>query len=164
MRGLIRAAAATAAALLLVGCGGAGANPPAPASSHPACAGASKPHRAYVVVQHLDGHSLVRCVGFAADRISGDELMKGSGLVYAAQRFSFGDAICAIDGEPKGYDTCLPTGAPYWALWISSGVRSYRQAELGYTQVKLGPGEALGWRYTSPTESNPLPPPPPPES
>lgn len=163
MRQLIRAAASAAAALLLAGCGGPAAPATAPAGSHPGCINATGPHRAYVVVQHLDGRSLTRCVGFATDQISGDELMKGSRLSYAAQRFSFGDAICAIDGEPKGYDTCLPQGAPYWALWISSGTRSYRRAELGYTQVKLGPGEALGWHYTSPTDANPLPPPPPPE-
>lgn len=168
MRGrLIRAAAAVAAAagLLLSGCGdsAAPAAGSSPAGSSASCSKSGKPHRAYVVVQHLDGRSLTRCVEFAGEQISGDELMKKSGVPFVAQRFSFGDAVCAIDGEPKGYSTCLPQGAPYWALWISSGARAYRQAELGYTQVRLGPGEALGWRYTSPTDANPLPPPPPPE-
>ena len=112
------------------------------------------------MVQHQSGATTDRCVGFATDKEAAADLMAASGLDFKTQHFSFGDAACAIDGEPKSFDTCLPQGAPYWALWTATAGGAWQMAQTGFTDVKLGDGDALGWRYTPPSETNPSPPPP----
>jgi hypothetical protein len=144
--------------LLLVACGGGTASQPA-AVSTPTCVNAAAPHKAHVVVQHQSGATTDRCVGFATDKEAAADLMAASGLDFKTQHFSFGDAACAIDGEPKSFDTCLPQGAPYWALWTATGGGAWQMAQTGYTDVKVGDGDALGWRYTPSSETNPAPPP-----
>jgi len=113
------------------------------------------------VVEHANGATVDRCVGFATDQLAGDQLMKQSGIAYQTQHFSFGDGVCAIDKEPQTFDTCLPQGAPYWALWTETAGGAWQQAQVGFTDLKLGDGDALGWRYTPATDSNPSPPPAP---
>jgi hypothetical protein len=145
--------------LVVAACGGGTTAPPA-AVSTPACVNASAPHKVHVVVQHQSGVSIDRCVGFATDKEPGADLMAASGIDFKTQHFSFGDAACAIDGEPKSFDTCLPQGAPYWALWTATAGGPWQMAQTGYADVKLGDGDALGWRYTPQSETNPSPPPP----
>ncbi|MDQ6691263.1 MAG: hypothetical protein M3Z13_00700 [Candidatus Dormibacteraeota bacterium] len=156
---LSRASAGLAGLILLVACGSGPAPSPGASANTNQCANGGAPHRAYVVVQHLDGSSITRCVGFTTDQIAGDQLMKQSGVKFESQHFSFGDALCAIDNEPKTFDTCLPKGAPYWGLWVSPSGGAYSQAQTGFSDVKVGAAGALGWRYTPPTEANPSPPP-----
>ena len=126
-----------------------------------ACVNGSAANKAYLVVEHQSGTTVQKCVGFSGAQLAGDELMKDSGLKYATQHFSFGDAVCSIDSEPKTFDTCLPQGAPYWGLWTESKGGAWQQAQVGFAAVKLNPGDAMGWRYTPQTESNPSPPPAP---
>ena len=101
-----------------------------------------------------------RVLGSAPYTAREADLMAATGIDFKTQHFSFGDAACAIDGEPKTFDTCLPQGAPYWALWTSTGRGPWTMAQTGFTDVKLGNGDALGWRYTPSSETNPSPPPP----
>jgi hypothetical protein len=143
--------------LIVAACGGSS---PASGAAGTGCVNGSAPNKAYLVVQHQAGGSLQKCVGFSAAQIAGDELMKDSGVKFATQHFSFGDAVCAIDNEPPSFDSCLPQGAPYWALWVAAQGGAWQQAQAGFTAVKLGPGDALGWRYTPQSETNPSPPPP----
>jgi hypothetical protein len=145
----------------LSACGGS--TPSGSASPAASCANAGAPHRAYLVVQHLSGAVVDRCVGFSTDQIAGDQLMKQSGIVYSTQHFSFGDAVCAIDREPASFDSCLPQNAPYWALWTDTAGGAWQQAQAGFADLKLGAGDALGWRYTPATEASPAPPPAPPK-
>src|SRR5438067_13158867 len=105
--------------LLSAACAGSGSGGRG-ASASVACANPSSPHRAYVVVEHLSGAAVDKCVGFTGSQIAGDQLMKESGLVYQTQHFSFGDAVCAIDREPASFDQCLPQHAPYWGLWTET--------------------------------------------
>ena len=143
--------------LSLAACGGS----PAPAAAGGGCAGGSQPHHAYLVVEHLSGRTVDRCVGFSGPTIAGDQLMKESGVVFSTQHFSFGDAVCSMDREPAAFDTCLPQNAPYWALWTEKAGAGWQQAQVGYAAVQLADGDALGWRYTPATDQNPSPPPPP---
>lgn len=145
--------------LWAAGCGGS--SPATGGTSAASCVNAGAPHRAYLVVEHLSGATVDRCVGFSAAQLGGDQLLKQSGIAYQAQHFSFGDAVCAIDREPASFDSCLPPGAPYWALWTETAGGSWQQAQAGFTDVKLGDGDALGWRYTPATEASPAPPPAP---
>ena len=145
--------------LILAGCSSVGGSS-AGGGAGAACVNGSAPNKAYLVVQHQAGSTVQKCIGFSGAQIAGDELMKDSGVRYATQHFAFGDAVCAIDSEPKTFDSCLPQGAPYWALWVAVKGGGWQQAQVAFSAVKLAPGDALGWRYTPQTESNPSPPPP----
>lgn len=141
-------------ALVIAACGGSS---PAtnPTSS---CVNAGAPHHAYVVVQHLSGTSLQKCVGFAEDTIDGQTLMDQSGIEYQAQTFSFGKAVCQVDNEPAQFSKCFPQNEPYWALFIQTG-GAWTSASSGYTDAKLHDKEALGWHYVQAADPSPAPPP-----
>jgi hypothetical protein len=149
-----------AIAVLLAACGGATA-PPAAATS--TCVNGQAAHKAYLVVTHLDGHSVQKCVGFASDQENGEDLMKQSGIEFQSQTFSFGKAVCQIDNEPASFSDCFPKDQPFWALFTETAGGSWTGAQVGYTAINLKAGEAMGWRYTSPTAS-PAPTPAPPKA
>ena len=152
---LIRTSAILALALLAA-CGSS----PSTATTSPAstCINASAPHHAYLVVQHLSGTTVQKCVGFTTDTIDGQTLMDQSKIQFETQTFSFGKGICQIDNEPAQYTKCFPPNQPYWSLWVQTNAK-WTSAEAGYTEVKLHDTEALGWHYVQPTDSSPAPPP-----
>lgn len=160
MRKRLFIASATLAMLFLSACGGSsGSATPGGASS---CVNAGAAHHAYVVVTHLDGHSVQRCIGFAEAQIAAEDLMTKSGVEYQAQTFSgLGKAVCQVDNEPKQFSECFPKDQPYWALYTQSAGGTWTAVQTGYTEVKLRDGEALGWRYT-PATASPAPVPSPP--
>ena len=156
---LIRTSATLALALIsaIAACGGSPAQAnPTPTSS---CVNASASHHAYVVVEHLTGASVQKCVGFTTDTIDGKTLMDLSGIQYQAQTFSFGSAVCQIDREPQQFTQCFPQNQPYWALFTQSGGQ-WTTAPNGYTQTVLHDKDALGWHYVRATDPSPAPPPP----
>jgi hypothetical protein len=117
------------------------------------------PHHAYVVVQHLSGSVLQRCIGFSGATIDGDQLMGRSGIEYQTQTFGgLGKAVCQIDHEPAHFSTCFPKGQPYWALYESRHGGPWIVPSTGYATLVLSDGDALGWRY-QPASGSPVPPP-----
>lgn len=152
------AASATLALLLAAACGGSPSAGTTTTSPTNTCVNASAPHHAYVVVVHLSTSAapLQKCVGFSGDTIDGPTLMDESGVEFQAQTFSFGKAICQIDGEPQQYSKCFADNGPNWTLFVDSG-GAWTLAQTGYTQVTLHDKEALGWRYTA--DASPAPPP-----
>jgi hypothetical protein len=149
-------------ALVISGCG----SNPAPAPAAPAgtqtCTGVKGTHHAWLVVQHLNGAIVRKCVGFDSDELQGLDLMRSSGIQFQTQHFTFGDAVCQIDNEPAQYSQCLPANAPYWAMFVEAA-SGWQTPETGVSDVKLRDHGALGWRYTQPSAS-PAPPPVPPSS
>jgi hypothetical protein len=101
-------------ALVIAACGSS--SPTSPANPVNSCISGGAAHDAYVVVQHLTGASLQRCVGFDSDTIDGQTLMDKSSIEYQVQVFSFGKAVCQVDNEPKQYSECLPKNQPYWCV------------------------------------------------
>jgi len=122
------------------------------------CVNGAAAHHAYVVVQHMSGGSLQRCVGFDASEIDGQTLMDQSGIQYASHQLSNGKAVCQVDNEPQQFTQCFPQNQPYWALFIESNDK-WTSAPGGFTDTKLHDAEALGWHYVSAKESSPAPPP-----
>ncbi len=143
-------------ALLIAACGISGTT----SSASPAntCVNASAAHHAYVVVEHLSGKTLQRCVGFAGDTIGEQALMDESRVEYQTQTFSFGKAVCQVDNEPATYSQCFPLNQPTWALFIETG-GAWAVATIGYTDAQLHDKEALGWRFVPSTDTSPSPPP-----
>jgi hypothetical protein len=157
---LIRTSATLALALIgcsaIAACGGS----PSTATTAPAstCVNASAPHHAYVVVQHLSGASVQKCVGFTTETIDGQTLMDQSKIQLETQTFSFGKAACQIDNEPAQFTKCTAPNQPYWSLWVETASK-WDYAQTAYTDVKLHDREALGWRFVQPTDPSPAPPP-----
>jgi hypothetical protein len=143
-------------ALVFAACGGS--SPVSQSSPASSCINGSAIHHAYVVVEHLSGTSVQKCVGFAGDTIDGQSLMDQSGVEYQAQTFSFGKAVCQVDNEPAQYSACFPQGKPYWALFIETAA-TWASATNGYTDAKLHDKEALGWHYVQSADPSPAPPP-----
>jgi hypothetical protein len=144
-------------ALVIAACG---SSSPATSSQSPtsSCANPGAPHHAYVVVEHLSGASLQKCVGFTGDTIDGQALMDQSGVEYQAQTFSFGKAVCQVDNEPAQYTTCFPANQPTWWAFIEAG-GAWTCSQTGFTAISLHDKEAIGWRYIKTTAACPAPPP-----
>jgi hypothetical protein len=151
------ASAILAIVLAAAACGSS--TPSASGSPTPACVNAGAPHHAYVVVEHLSGKSLQKCVGFTGDTIDGQALMNQSGISFQTQTYSFGKAACAIDNEPAQFTQCLPQNAPYWALFVETG-GAWTSAQTAYDAVTLHDKDALGWHYVQANDASPSPPPP----
>jgi hypothetical protein len=112
----------------------------------PGCAAAGSNHAA-VVVEHGGGSVVTRCVAFDANQITGEQLLNSSGIPWSGQTFGgFGDAVCAIDGEPVSYVDCLGKDR-YWAVFVARAGGSWQLANEGISTLTLGDGDAEGFRY-----------------
>jgi hypothetical protein len=150
---------ASASLALITACGGSTPSAPAPGSSGTACVNQKAAHHAYVVVEHLSGTTVQRCVGFDGTQLTGEDLMNQSGIKYSAQTFSgLGKAVCQIDGEPAQFTECFPKDKPYWAMYVETAGGAWADAQAGYVQTNLKDGDALGWEYRQSTGSPPPPP------
>jgi hypothetical protein len=131
--------------------------PGSPATA--SCAGAG-PNHAALVVEHGDGSVVTRCVAFAASQISGEQLLDGAGVAWSAETFGgFGDAVCALDGEPAHYSTC-PGKDFYWAVFVSRGGGGWQFAATGISALTLADGDAEGFRYVASAGTAAAPPSP----
>ena len=118
--------------------------PGTPAASPCAAAGS---HSAALVVEHADGSTVTRCVAFDTDAISGEQLLTLSGIGWSSQSFGdFGDAACALDGEPARYAEC-PGKDRYWAVFVAQAGGSWQLANVGISTLVLHDGDAEGFRY-----------------
>jgi hypothetical protein len=126
------------------------------APADPTCAAAGANHAA-VVVEHGDGSVTTRCVAFATTTVTGTQLLTLSGIAWSSQTFGgFGDAVCALDGEPARYLEC-PGKDSYWAVFVASAGGSWRLASVGISSLALRDGDAEGFRYV-PAAGNPVAP------
>jgi len=112
----------------------------------PTCAAAGS-HHAALLVEHGAGSVVTRCVAFDASSISGEELLNLSGVAWSSQTFGgFGDAVCALDGEPARYVDC-PGKDSYWAVFVARGGGSWQLADVGISTLALHDGDAEGFQY-----------------
>jgi hypothetical protein len=125
------------------------------ASAVPTCAAAGANHAA-VVVEHRDGSVKTSCVAFATTTVTGEQLLTLSGIAWSSQTFGFGEAVCALDGEPARYLEC-PGKDSYWAVFVASAGGSWRLANVGISDLVLRDGDAEGLRYV-PAAGNPVAP------
>lgn len=141
------------AAVLLAGCGATSAATTGPRSQ------CGSGNRVEVVVELASKKVVESCVNFKGPEISAQTAMKRSGIEYAEQHFSFGNAVCQIDHEPSSYSSCFASGKPYWALFVWTGKGPWKVAQVGVTDIKLRNGDALGWHFGSGTPGAPPKPP-----
>jgi hypothetical protein len=132
--------------------------PTATSAGATACTGSSGNNRVYIVVEHLSGATMQRCVGFAGSVIDGQTVMDESGIEYQAHSNTSGKVVCQVDLEPKQFSQCFPPNQPYWALFVESGGR-WTSAPGGFSDLHLHDHDAIGWHYVRATEPVPAPPP-----
>jgi hypothetical protein len=117
------------------------------------------PHHAEVVVEHASGATVSACVGFAGGTISGEELVRQSGIEYDMQQYGgYGEAVCQLDYEPATVDpnNCLGTSA-YWALYVSRGCGAWQYAGAGVSSEQFADGDLEGFHYVSSSSGSPPP-------
>jgi hypothetical protein len=141
-------------ALLVAAC----SSPRASSTGHVACVDASAPHHAYVVVQHLSGSSLQRCVGFKDAVIDGETLMDQAGVQYRSYTAGTNEVACQVDNEPAGRTQCVTPGQQYWALFIETN-GAWARTTTSFMGASLHDNEALGWHYVTAADPAPAPPP-----
>jgi hypothetical protein len=125
----------------------------------PVCASAAWTHHVALVVEHGDGAVVRLCVGFDSSSISGEDILRASGVEFATANFgSLGDAVCQIDGEPSTYPpSCFSSSSPYWVLFVSRGGSGWGAADHGVSNEQFSDGDAQGFRY-DPQSGSPSPP------
>jgi hypothetical protein len=149
------------AALVLAGSLAALASlaPPPLAPAVPTCAAAG-PHHVALVVEHGNGSAVKRCVAFTTASISGQQLLANSGVSWSGETFGgFGEAVCALDGEPAQYAAC-PGKDAYWAVFVARSGAAWQLANVGISSLALHDGDAEGFRYV-PASGTPAAPPSP---
>jgi hypothetical protein len=130
----------------------------APRSLVPSACAAAGSHHAALVVEHGDGSVVSRCVAFDASQVTGEELLTASGIAWSGQTFGgFGEAVCAMDGEPARYSSC-PGSDGYWAVFVARGNGSWHLSNVGISTLTLADGDAEGFRFVPPS-GNPVAPP-----
>jgi hypothetical protein len=104
-----------------------------------------------LVVEHGDGRAIDLCVGFNGPTITGEQILKQSGLEYGTVSYaSLGDAVCQIDAEPASYPpSCLTSSSPYWASFVSRRGGPWSPASKGVSSETFSNGDAEGFRYDS---------------
>jgi hypothetical protein len=113
------------------------------------CVGAG-PNHAAVVVEHLDGSTVQRCVAFSGATIRGDDLLIASGIESDLQPLGgMGYAVCQVDGEPSRVPpNCLPSGSdPYWVIFVASGGGPWATANKGISNLTFADGDAEGFHF-----------------
>ena len=113
-------------------------------------------HRAALVIEHSDGSLVERCITFAAEAISGLQLIQLAQVENRTQSFGdMGQAVCQLDFEPAQVPSnCLGSGGAYWQYyrenssgWVLSG--------SGASGSPVHDGDVDGWHYAA----SPQPPP-----
>ncbi|MHB8718437.1 MAG: hypothetical protein ACYDAC_06055 [Candidatus Dormibacteria bacterium] len=115
----------------------------------PTCASAGSLHHAALVIEHSDETVLEYCIGFDADRVTGQYLLQASGVEMAEQYFpSLGEAVCQIDYEPAQYPSgCWTASSPYWGMYVSRSGADWTQSGNGVSSQTFADGDAEGFRY-----------------
>ncbi|MGH9054792.1 MAG: hypothetical protein ACRDYY_02810 [Acidimicrobiales bacterium] len=154
------ASAALVAGALVAGCGSSthsAATGSTQSKSTVACSSTSASKRVAVVVEASAKSVVERCLDAGAGSLSALTALTKSGVEIGTQKYSFGVAICQLDNVPTHYSKCLPSGQPYWAMFVSQGGQPWASASKGVSETSLANGDAVGFRY-DPPQGNPAPP------
>jgi hypothetical protein len=139
-----------------------------------------QPRRAGLVAHFPDGSNLVKCVQFAEDSLTGEELLLRSGWnVLIDASYGLGGSVCSINGSGCPADDCFchcrgGGSCEYWAYWHLQG-NEWEYSQTGGGAYTVADGAVDGWSwgpgnfqtgtepplYTFDQICNPIAPPPP---
>ncbi len=123
-------------------------------------------NRAALVVRDGNGTIAKKCVAFAEASISGEELLRRSGLTATINyNAGLGGAICSINGYGCAYPKqdcfckCQGVKCEYWAYWHwNSAAWQYSAVGASSYQVKNGALEGWAWGEGSYGSTGAIPP------
>ncbi len=105
--------------------------------------------RAGLVITRADGSSLLRCINFPGESISGLDFLTASNFkLETAIDPLRGMAICSIENEGCPASNCFCDMPNYWSYWhLQDGAWSYASGGAGTYPVANGTVE--GWTYSN---------------
>jgi hypothetical protein len=121
------------------------------AALHAPGANAQDPSQVGLVVRFGDGSILTRCVSFAGDEVTGDEVLAQSGLTVVLSATSGqGTLVCKIEDEgcpaEDCWCQCKGQSCAYWSYWrLIEGTWSY--SPVGVSMFKSRSGDVQGWSW-----------------
>lgn len=159
------------AALTLSGCAsgatGGAAGDAAPTETSTSAAGDCAGVTLVVDYGTLDAPTVTDCVDASAS-VSATEVLTTAGVTTEGSA-QWGDQIVCrvndrpgpketveVDGEPAFTESCaaMPPAYAYWSLWVKSAAGAdWEYAQEGLGTLQLSPGEAVGLRFTTGTET-----------
>lgn len=121
--------------------------------AEPRPAAADTPNRAGLVVTFSDGSTVTRCIEFAADEISGADLLKASGLVIVMSSYGgLGGGVCRIgddgcDNPSDCFCKCKGATCEYWAYYHLGQDGAWGYSQVGASSHRLADGDVDGWAW-----------------
>ncbi len=99
-----------------------------------------------VVVQFSETDRLIRKVEFSSSTITGLQALLNSGLDVVTQNFSWGTAVCAIEGVGCPASNCFCDSSKFWnyEYWDGSQWQSHTS---GASSTNRNDGAIDGWRW-----------------
>ncbi|MER2599274.1 MAG: prenyltransferase/squalene oxidase repeat-containing protein [Caldilineales bacterium] len=113
------------------------------------------PNAADVVVDLGDGHSIARRITFTQTQISGLQALQLTGLQLVTADYSFGTAVCAIEGTGCPASNCFCNANRFWGYSFWDGT-VWQGHPAGAATILITNGAVEGWRWGG---SNSTPPP-----
>ncbi|MEW6238453.1 MAG: hypothetical protein AB1656_23965 [Candidatus Omnitrophota bacterium] len=104
--------------------------------------------KAALVIDHSDGERVIKIVEFPGETITGWQLLLKSGLQLVYAEYSFGAAVCTIDGEGQSAGECFndPFGR-YWDLNILDDDDVWSASFVGASDVIVRNHDVNGWLF-----------------
>lgn len=103
------------------------------------------PHYADIVVDLGDGRVITRRVTFDTPTITGLEALQRSGLSLEVATYSFGSAICAIEGVGCPATNCFCDSSRFWSYHYWDG--GWQMYMVGASNSTLSSGAVEGWAW-----------------
>ncbi len=103
------------------------------------------PNTADVVIDFGDGHTITRRVTFTATTISGLQALQRTGLQLTTVDFSFGTAVCAIEGVGCPASNCFCNANKFWGYKFWNG--AWQGYMVGAASTIIGNGAVEGWAW-----------------
>jgi len=117
------------------------------------------PNRVGLVVQFADGQVITRCLAFPEPEITGEEVLRRSGLsLILDYSFGMGAAVCKIEREgcdlsrgEECFCRCQGRNCEYWAYFEGKDDGSWSYLGVGATGHVVRNGGMEGWAWTKGT-------------
>ena len=106
-------------------------------------------NKAGLAITLPDGSTILRCVEFSGESISGFEILENSGLQLDT---SFdpakGNAICGIEGQGCKSDNCFCGMPNYWSYWhLDPEGEEWAYSQVGSNTYQVSAGSVEGWSW-----------------
>lgn len=103
-------------------------------------------HKADVVVDLGNGRTIIRHIAFTSATISGLQALQLTGLDLEIAHFSFGSAVCSIEGVGCPATDCFCNPDKFWGYQYWDGT-TWQPYTVGASDSVVGDGAVEGWNW-----------------